>query len=48
MILGLPHPQPALVVLSLLFPAYYTVLSLVLHARRHRSHSASDDLEGGR
>ena len=36
-ILGLPHPQPVLVWLSLLFPAYYTVLSLVLHARRDRS-----------
>lgn len=38
-ILGLPHPPPALVGLSLLFPAYYTVLSLVLHARRDRSNS---------
>jgi phosphatidylcholine synthase len=37
MILGLPHPQSALVWLSLLFPAYYTILSLVLHARRDRS-----------
>jgi len=34
MILGLPHPEPSLVVFSLLFPGYYTVLSLVLHARR--------------
>jgi phosphatidylcholine synthase len=44
MILGLPHPEPALVVLSLVFPAYYLVLSLVLHVRRHRSDSASDHL----
>jgi phosphatidylcholine synthase len=36
-ILTLPHPSVALVGLSLLFPAYYTVLSLVLHARRNGS-----------
>jgi phosphatidylcholine synthase len=42
MILGLPHPQPSLVALSLLFPAYYTVLSLVLHARGERSNPASN------
>ena len=33
-ILGLPHPSPLLVGLSLLFPVYYTVLSVVLHGRR--------------
>ena len=38
-ILGLPHPSAALVGVSLLFPAYYTVLSLVLQARRNRSNS---------
>jgi phosphatidylcholine synthase len=38
-ILGLPHPSAALVGVSLLFPAYYTVLSLVLEARRDRSNS---------
>ena len=38
-ILGLPHPSAALVGLSLLFPVYYTVLSLVLQARRNRSNS---------
>jgi phosphatidylcholine synthase len=38
-ILSLPHPSAALVALSLLYPAYYTVLSLVLQARRYRSNS---------
>lgn len=33
-ILSLPRPEPVLVGASLLFPIYYTVLSLVLHARR--------------
>jgi phosphatidylcholine synthase len=36
-ILGLPQPQPMLVGMSLLYPVYYVVLSLVLHARRQRS-----------
>jgi phosphatidylcholine synthase len=38
-ILSLPHPSAALVALSLLYPAYYTVLSFVLQARRYRSNS---------
>lgn len=46
MILGLPHPQPALVGLSLLFPAYYTVLSLVLHTRRNRPNPTPATLSG--
>jgi len=33
----LPSPPPALVYGSLLFPIYYTVLSLALHARRGRT-----------
>jgi phosphatidylcholine synthase len=45
MILGLPHPQRSLVVLSLFFPAYYTVLSLILHARGDRSNPGRDDLQ---
>jgi hypothetical protein len=35
-ILTLPDVSPVLLGLSLLFPVYYTVLSLVLHARRGR------------
>jgi phosphatidylcholine synthase len=36
MILTLPDVPPALLAASLVFPVYYTVLSLVLHARRGR------------
>ena len=36
LILQLPTPQRSLAWLSLFFPAYYTVLSLMLHARRPR------------
>jgi phosphatidylcholine synthase len=36
LILQLPTPQRSLALLSLFFPAYYTVLSFVLHARRSR------------
>jgi phosphatidylcholine synthase len=35
-IAALPNPSRALVWLSLIFPAYYTILSFVLHARRVR------------
>jgi hypothetical protein len=34
MILALPRVLPALFAVSFVFPVYYTVLSLVLHARR--------------
>jgi len=30
----MPEVRPALVIVSLFFPIYYTVLSLVLHRRR--------------
>jgi hypothetical protein len=33
-ILGLPEVDPALVLASLIFPAYYFVLSAVLQVRR--------------
>jgi phosphatidylcholine synthase len=33
-IVSLPAPSPVLVALSLLFPVYYVVLSVVLHAKR--------------
>jgi phosphatidylcholine synthase len=35
LILQMPTPQRLIAWLSLLFPAYYTVLSFMLHARRH-------------
>jgi phosphatidylcholine synthase len=35
-IVSLPNPPRPLVSLSLVFPAYYTILSLALHARRAR------------
>ena len=35
-ILRLPDVPPALLIGSLFFPVYYTVLSLFLHARRSR------------
>lgn len=37
LIVQLPRPQQSLAWLSLFFPVYYTVLSLMLHARRSRS-----------
>jgi phosphatidylcholine synthase len=36
LVLQLPRPQRTLAWVSLLFPAYYTCLSLVLHSRRAR------------
>ena len=41
-ILGLPDPSPALVWLSLFFPAYYTGLSFFLHAARGRHATGQD------
>jgi phosphatidylcholine synthase len=37
----LPRPSPRLVSASLLFPLYYTVVSLVLHVRRERVQMAA-------
>lgn len=35
-VVEMPDGSPALLIMSLFFPVYYTVLSLVLHSRRHR------------
>jgi phosphatidylcholine synthase len=40
LILQLPTPQRSVAWLSLFFPVYYTILSLVLNARRSRAASA--------
>ena len=36
LLLQFPHPSPVLAWLSLYFPAYYLILSVMLHHRRHR------------